>query len=247
MSSPFCSPAAFWGRPPPASLDLLLALNAPTNVVCSAALMIAAMMLPLAVAPLRHVHDRSFAKRRGRGMLLFLAGYVAVWMCAALGIQTVALAARWVAPTPLGALVVLGIAAILWQASPAKQWCLNRCHRRPQLAAFGAAANRDVFAFGLANGVFCAGTCWALMLLPLTAGSLHLLGMAFAALFVFAERLERPAPLGWRWRGPRKAFRIAAVQLRMILGRTTFATPQTIEKEKRPTWRLTTRSVASKA
>lgn len=215
MPSALCSSAAIWGSSAAAPLELLLWLNAPAKVAGGAALMIAAMMLPLVAAPLRHVHDRSFARRRGRTMLLFLAGYGTVWMCAAVGIEALALMARWATPTLLASGGLAAAAALLWQASPAKQWCLNRCHRRPELAAFGAAADRDAFAFGVTNGLYCAGACWALMLLVLSAASLHLAGMAVVALFVFVERFERPAPPGWQWRWPGKAVRIAATQLRM--------------------------------
>lgn len=155
-------------------------------------------------------------------MFLFLAGYITVWMCAAIGLQAIVLAAWGAAPTPLSCVGLAAAAAFLWQASPGKQWCLNRCHSRPQLAAFGAAADRDAFAFGVTNGTSCAGACWALMLLPLSAGNLHLFGMAVVALFVFAERLERPAPLAWRWRWPSKAVRIAATQLRMHLAARSY-------------------------
>ena len=83
---------------------------------------------------------------------------------------------------------------MLWQASPGKQWCLNRCHRRVQLAAFGAAADRDTFVFGPTHGGSYVGACWALMLLPLSVANLHVPVMAAVALFVAAERVERPAP-----------------------------------------------------
>jgi hypothetical protein len=55
------------------------------------------------------------------------------------------------------------------------------------------------------------------MLLPLLAGPGHLWAMIAVSLFVFAERLESPAPLGWRWRGPGKALRLIAAQARMHL------------------------------
>jgi hypothetical protein len=41
--------------------------------------------------------------------------------------------------------------------------------------------------------------------------------MIAVTLFVFAERLESPGPLAWRWRGPGKALRIATAQARMRL------------------------------
>jgi len=215
MPSILCAPGVFWTALPSTRLDLLLVLNGPTTVLCSAALMLAAMMLPLIAAPLRHVHERSFARRRGRAMLLFVAGYAMLWMCAASGLELLALATRWAAPTSLACIVAALGSAVLWQASPGKQWCLNRCHRRPQLAAFGAAADRDAFGFGLTHGASCVGACWALMLLPLSAAEFHLPAMAVVALFVAAERVERPAPLAWRWRWPGKVPRIVAAQLRL--------------------------------
>jgi predicted metal-binding membrane protein len=179
--------------------------------------MIAAMMSPLIIAPLRHVRDRSFARRRARSMLLFIAGYAAVWMAAGAGLQAVALAARSFLPIPLVWLGLAATLAVVWQVSPAKQRCLNRCHRQPHLAAFGVAADRDAFDFGLLNGTSCVGVCWALMLLLLFVEQSHLVPMIAVALFVVAERLERPAPLEWRWRGAGKGLRIVAAQARIRL------------------------------
>lgn len=213
----FCSAATLWAAAPSLSLDLALALNSPAQLAADCALMFAAMMSPLLVAPLRHVHDRSFVSRRPRAMLLFIAGYATVWMITGVTLQAIVLTALWAAPAPLLRLGVAAAAAMLWQVSPAKQWCLNRCHRQPQLAAFGAAADRDTFVFGLTNGAACAGACWALMLLTLFVGHAHLLAMIIVTLFVFAERLESPASLAWRWRGAGKALRIIATQTRMRL------------------------------
>src|SRR5262245_34264267 len=188
-----------------------------TQLVAGWLLMLAAMTPPLIAAPLRHVRERSFAHRRVRAMSLFVIGYWAVWMIAGMGLQVVVLAAQLAVSDALVCLVLAAAAATLWQVSPAKQWCLNRCHRRPQLAAFGAPADRAVFSFGFSHGAACVGACWALMLLPLLAGQGHVLTMLAVMLFAFAERLEDAAPLAWRWRGPGKALRIAAAQARMYL------------------------------
>jgi predicted metal-binding membrane protein len=211
MLSVLCSSGAGSAIPLSVSFDLALLVNSPARLASGWALMLAAMMLPVVAAPLRHVRDRSFARRRGRAMLLFVLGYFAVWMAAGVVLQLVALTAVWVVPTPL----VLGLAfalAVAWQVTPAKQWCLNRCHRRPQLAAFGVAADRDAFDFGLTHGAYCAGACWALMLPMLFSGEGQFVAMIAVTLLVFAERLERPAPLAWRWRGVGKAVRIVLAQ-----------------------------------
>jgi predicted metal-binding membrane protein len=209
------------GRQSPAPqalfLHAALVLNSPGPLAAGWILMFVAMMPPLVIAPLRHIRERSFAKRRARAMLLFVAGYAGVWLAAGVGLEAVALVALLAAPTPLVCLGLAAAIALVWQVSPAKQWCLNRCHRRPHLAAFGAAADRDAFSFGLINGAFCVGACWALMLLTLCVGPGHILAMTLVTLFVVAERIENPAPLGWRWRGFGKALRIVAAQARIRL------------------------------
>jgi predicted metal-binding membrane protein len=128
----FCSTETLRAMPLSVSLDLALLLNSPAKLAAGWAQMLAAMMSPLMIAPLRHVQERSFAKRRARAMLLFAAGYMAVWMATGFGLQAAALAARWAAPTPLVCLGLAAAIALLWQVSPVKQGCLNRCHRRPQ-------------------------------------------------------------------------------------------------------------------
>src|SRR4051812_9636475 len=72
-----------------ASLDLALALNSPAQLASGWALMVVAMMAPLIVTPLRHVHDRNFTNRRPRALLLFTAGYFGVWMAAGVTLQGV--------------------------------------------------------------------------------------------------------------------------------------------------------------
>jgi predicted metal-binding membrane protein len=201
------------------SFNLAFVLNSPAQLASGWLLMLIAMTPPLIAAPLRHVRERSFAHRRVRAMSLFVIGYGTVWMIAGMGLQVVALAAQLaVSDTPM-CLALSAAAATLWQVSPAKQWCLNRCHRRPQLAASGAPADRAAFDFGLSHGAACVGACWGLMLLPLFVGQGHVLVMLAVMLFAVAERLENAAPLAWRWRGPGKALRIAAAQARMHLTR----------------------------
>jgi predicted metal-binding membrane protein len=199
------------------SFSLALLYNSPVQLASGWLLMLVAMTPPLIAAPLRHVRERSFAHRRARAMALFVIGYGAVWMVAGMGLQVMALAAQVAVSNPLMRIALATAAATLWQVSPAKQWCLNRCHRRPQLAASGAPADCAAFDFGLNHGAACVGACWALMLLPLLVGQGHVFAMLAVMLFATAERLEGAAPLAWRWRGPGKALRIAAAQARIHL------------------------------
>jgi predicted metal-binding membrane protein len=191
-----------------ASLDLALISGSPFKFALSWGLMVVAMMLPLAVAPLWHLRVRTFARRRGRSTLAFIAGYIAIWMAAGIVLQTVALLLRWVVSPPIASAGLAIAAALVWQISPAKQWFLNRCHQRPPLAAFGLAADRDAFLFGLKNGAACAGACWALMLPMLLIADGRFVAMIATTLFILAESLESPARLAWRWRGGAKVLRV---------------------------------------
>lgn len=42
--------------------------------------MLVAMMSPPLIAPVRHIFDRSFKRRRVRSVMLFVVGYGAIWM-----------------------------------------------------------------------------------------------------------------------------------------------------------------------
>jgi predicted metal-binding membrane protein len=181
-------------------------------------LMLGAMMAPVLVSPISHIWLRSFRRRRTRSVLLFAAGYIAVWMAAGFVLLAIALAVE--AWTPQAFMLVLpaaaaAIVAVAWQFSPVKQRCLNRCYAHPVLAAFGRRADLDALGFGLTHALWCAGSCWALMLMPLLLPGGHLLAMIFISLLIFSERLEAPRPPGWRWRGLGPAIRIAVAQSRL--------------------------------
>jgi predicted metal-binding membrane protein len=215
-----CSVAMLGTTPSPASLHLLLALEPLTSLAVGWALMLAAMMVPLLIAPVRHVRDRSFTHRRARAILLFVTGYAASWMAAGILLLALAVAARLVAPRSSVPLAMATIVALVWQISPVKQRALNRCHAQAELAAFGLAADLDALRFGLTLGVWCVGSCWALMLLPLLVSRGHVVAMAAVALWLYAERLDRPMPPRWRWRGLGKAGRLAVAQTQMRLQRS---------------------------
>jgi predicted metal-binding membrane protein len=75
----------------------------------------------------------------------------------------------------------------------------------------------DAFRFGFTQGMWCAGSCWALMLFPMLLPQGHVTAMAVVTLLIFSERLERPKPLSWRLRGPEMALRILIAQARIRL------------------------------
>jgi predicted metal-binding membrane protein len=205
------------GMPSSASFEMLLAMNPPATLAAGWALMLVAMMSPVLIPPVRHIRLRSFSHRRARSILLFVAGYGGIWM--ALGAVLLAMALTVKVLAPQSYLPALGVAliALVWQFSPIKQRCLNRCHAHSDLAAFGNAADLDALRFGITHGIWCAGSCWALMLFPILLARGHIVAMAIATVLIFSERLEQPRPPSWRWRGLGKAARIVIAQSRIHL------------------------------
>jgi predicted metal-binding membrane protein len=161
-------------------------------------LMLTAMMSPLLIAPLRHVSERSLSRRRARAMLLFLVPYVAIWTLGGFALEETAVL---ISRLGLFVLIVLA-AAIVWQLSPARQRCLNRHHARPPVAAFGNAADLDAARFGAGQALWCVGSCWFLMLLPLLYAAGSVAAMACVSLWIWAEIFEKPRRPTWSIRFP---------------------------------------------
>jgi predicted metal-binding membrane protein len=139
--------------------------------------MMAAMMLPSA-APLVLLYRRGTTPGRTAALA---SGYLAVW--AALGVfaylymESELMVAAW---------LVFG-AAGLYQLTPMKTACLRRC-RTPVdflLTRFG----RSPLRLGLEHAAWCAGCCWALMLVLVVAGSMGIGWALGIAAVVFVEKL----------------------------------------------------------
>lgn len=176
------------------ALEAFFYLNRPGSVALPWVLMVLAMTPPLLADHMTHLWDRSLARRRWRAVVLFNAAHLALWSGAGVVLVAMAIALRAgvgvAAGIPLG---LAAVAAVLWQLTPARRACVDRCHRHPRLSAFGWAADRDCLGYGLAVGLWCVGSCWALMLLALVADHGHALVMAVASIFLLSERFW-PAP-----------------------------------------------------
>lgn len=168
-------------------------------------LMIVAMMASMTLPAIAHIQVSVFAQRRVRAILIFLAGFAAIWLIPGLTISALvktlgAMNTRGIAPAAF-ALLIAGI----WQCSPFRQSFLNRCHTHRPLAAFGLRADVDALRLGLAHGLWCIGTCWAWMLLTAMLPLWHLLIMPLVAVLAFCERLDAPRRPTWQIRGLRAA------------------------------------------
>lgn len=200
-----------------ASLQMLLAMNPVSSLIAGWTLMLVAMMLPTLIAPIGHVAERSFKHRRVRSTLLFVVGYAAIWLTAGSVLLSVRLGLSWLAPHSFAPVIVAGIVAFVWQCSPMKQRCLNRNHNHRELAAFGLTADLDALRFGMTHGIWCAGSCWALMLLPMLLSEGHFPAMAIVTFLMISERLEQPRQLSWGLRLRGKLLRIVVAQARIRL------------------------------
>jgi predicted metal-binding membrane protein len=199
------------------SFQMLLAMNPLSSLAAGWALMLVAMMSPTLIAPIGHIFERSFKRRRARSVTLFVLGYAAIWMTAGSVLLAARLGLSLLAPQSYLPAAVVGLIAFVWQCSPIKQRCLNRGHNHSELAAFGIAADRDAVRFGITHGIWCVGSCWALMLFPMLLAEGHLAAMVVVTFLMISERLEQPRSLSWRVSLRAKLMRIVIAQTRIRL------------------------------
>jgi predicted metal-binding membrane protein len=183
-----------------------------TALVVGWALMLTAMMSPLLIPTLRHVYARSLRRRRVRAMSLVTLAATATWAIGGLVLLGLAQASRSVTGDAGLALLLGLLAAVAWQLTPLKQYCLNRHCALPPIAAFGWAADRGVLRFGSKHAAWCLGSCWALMLVALLAPEWQLATMLVVSGWMWVETFDRPQRPTWRLHLPMRFFRIAVVR-----------------------------------
>ena len=163
--------------------------------------MMVAMMVPSA-APLILMVAVVNRQRRQRAdpltpVGLFLLGYLLVWTAFSAvatflqwGLHAAALLSPAMTSTSpiLGGLLLLG--AGLFQFSPLKHACLERC-RSPLGFVLGhwRESGGGALRMGLEHGFYCVGCCWLLMALLFVAGVMNLLWVAAISIFVLVEKV----------------------------------------------------------
>jgi predicted metal-binding membrane protein len=186
-------PADFW-----ASLCIAAGQAQFWPLVVMWALMALAMMLPTFVPALRCFLDLSqTGATTARGAVALVAGYGAVWFAASvigagaqfglsraglIGLNGASLSG-W-----LTAALLLGAGA--YQLGGVKEACLAKC--RMPLTFFmerWAPGSLHAWRMGLELGLLCLGCCWALMALGFIGGTMNLLWMGAATLFMTLEKL----------------------------------------------------------
>jgi predicted metal-binding membrane protein len=159
--------------------------------------MIAAMMLPSSLPLIRLFAVTSANQPRpGVAMGCFVAGYAIVWsafgvlaFCADVGLHRTVDNFPWLSQRPwiIGA-AVLALAGG-FQFSRLKDQCLRVC-RSPAnfLMRYYRRGAREALEIGYRHGLFCAGCCWALMLVGFAAGFASLWWMAALTALMIYEK-----------------------------------------------------------
>ena len=163
--------------------------------------MMVAMMMPSA-APMILLFAAIARKSKAQGRpiasaAVFASGYLVMWVvfsALATGLQwsleQMALLSPMMAVRAplLGGLLL--IAAGLYQLTPLKHVCLEKCRSPVRfLTSHWRDAAGGAFVMGLDHGLFCLGCCWVLMALLFVGGVMNLLWIAAIAGFVLIEKL----------------------------------------------------------
>lgn len=202
------------------SFDMLLELNPFSMQLLGWGLMVMAMMLPKLTAPIQHIYIRSFKRYRFIFAILFIVGYLSTWMVAGIIMTAIILVFNFLFPMSLLPAICIGLIAIIYQCSPAKQLFLNRGHDHKSLPAFGFPAFRAVAVFGVMHGVWCVGSGWALMLMPMLLPEGHNIAMIIVTFMMISEHMEHPQPIKWGFK-PRLIlikYLVAPVKFKLLYG-----------------------------
>ena len=196
----------------PPSPAMVLAINPPAMLAAGWALMLVAMMAPVLIPDIRHIRLLSLKRHRAWFTAFFVAGYAAVWTALGSILMAVGLWLGMLMPGSYLPAITVSALALVWQMSPLKQRSLNRCHALPEMPAFGKAAAAAALRSGMVRGLWCAASCWLLMLLPLVLHQHHLAVMAAITVVILGERLEQPVTPAWRLRGPARLTRLVTMR-----------------------------------
>ncbi|WP_422038593.1 DUF2182 domain-containing protein [Roseibium sp.] len=156
------------------------------------AMMSMAMMVPTAIPMLKAYHARIGRGRGSRDGALVpsvaaIFGYLTVW----LGYALVATLAQWglsvaggmtdmMAPASLALTTTVLFAAGLYQFTPAKAACLQRCWYPRWNFSEGMTGRGLVTGYGegLSQGLICLGCCWAVMTVMFAVGLMNIIWIA---------------------------------------------------------------------
>jgi predicted metal-binding membrane protein len=140
---------------------------------------------------------------------VFVVGYVVAWTLfsvaatiAQWGLDQAALLSPMMVTTSPALGAGLLVAAGLYQLTPYKNTCLERCRAPAQfISSHWRPGSIGAFRMGLSHGLFCLGCCWLLMGLLFFGGVMNLLWIAGITLFVLLEKILPAGAQGGRFAG----------------------------------------------
>jgi predicted metal-binding membrane protein len=163
--------------------------------------MMAAMMLPSAT-PMIALYgaisrNASRSEQKGASTILFALVYLAAWVAFGLPVYAASRLVAWAADMypAVGALFPYGVAAVLlaaglFQFSPLKRACLRVCQSPLGfLMGHWRSGYAGTLRMAWEHAAYCAGCCWALMVVLVAAGAMSLPWVLLIAVLVFAEKL----------------------------------------------------------
>lgn len=204
-------------------------MEAPLFLAMWVAMMVAIMFPTAAPMILTFATVQKGKREKGQAFVptwVFIAAYLLVWTAfgvlaygAAAAAEALAAQSVWLIENGGRIGGALLIAAGVYQLSPLKTACLNKC-RSP--LSFIMTSWRDgyggAFRMGLEHGWYCTGCCWLLFVILFPLGVMNIAAMALLTALIFAEK---SLPLG-----PRVA-QGAAVAL-VAYGLLAIATPDVL-------------------
>lgn len=176
------------------------------------AMMALAMMLPSATPMVKAFHqyvsgEGAKAKSAFFATIAVVIGYLAVWMgyavvatAAQVGLSKVGALSDMMAPVSMALTTSVLLAAGLYQFTPAKRACLERCwYPRWSFARNrGDYGIQSAFREGGAQGWICLGCCWAVMTVMFAVGLMNILWIAVLGAVMAMEKTfpSRVLPIG---------------------------------------------------
>lgn len=165
-------------------------------------IMMAGMMIPSAM-PMINLFSKIAHQRNSQSQLRYLPttnfviGYLLMWTGFSFsatvlqwGLQETALLSPMMASANPYFSSTLLIAAGIFQWTPYKDACLQKC-RTPLtfLMTEWREGNIGALVMGIRHGLFCLGCCWILMCLLFVLGVMNLLWIAALTIFVLLEKI----------------------------------------------------------
>ncbi len=180
-------------------MSLTMGMSAPLFIALWIVMMVAIMFPTAAPMILMFARIHNTKRERGQNFVptwIFTSAYLLVWSATGIAAYIIAVAGDAIADESMwvmdnaprfggGLLIVAGI----YQLSPLKYVCLNKC-RTPM--SFILTSWRDGYAgsfrMGIEHGIFCLGCCWLLFLILFPLGMMNVAVLGLITALIFAEK-----------------------------------------------------------